>query len=540
MRTQAQRIGAARRLASVCGAIVAVAGVAILVGWAFGIAPLKAVTPGMVTTKANAALGLVVSGSVLLLRTLGAGRPRLRAAVADMLVLLGLSIGLLTLVEYVVGVNLGIDQLLFHEPYGAWGTAVPGRMSALTAAALTVSAVSLALIDRGRAAVQQVLAIGVALIALSGTLTYIYRLTLEHPPASTEASAQTMAAFLVLGVGLLAARPGEDVVGSLLGDTPGAVVSRSLIAVGVLLAPAVGALRLLGEEAGLYGSGVGVELMVIISLVALVTSTALTARRLNLLDRERSNAVQRLAASEQRLRRTLEQLVQVKDIERRRLAGDLHDDAVPALAAISLQLELARGRCQDGELSERLERAEADLRAAVARLRHVIFDLMPEALAKEGVGPALHHRLEQMRELSGVDYQLRDRIGTSASSEAAATLYRVTLEALRNVERHAQAGHVRVELARPDGLLKVTVADDGIGLGSAADGADHFGLAMMRDRLELAGGGLTLSSTPGAGTTVVGWLPGDVSSPVAGSHSIRPPRMPLATAAARSDTSSLS
>lgn len=504
---QTNRVRTARVLCLASAVLVAALGVAVIVGWAWGISDLKSIVPDTVTMKANTALGVAMSGVALVLLQVGGGAAYVRSVLAAVLIGATAAIGLLTLVEYALGANLGIDQLLFHERVGAVGTSSPGRMAIATAAVLTVNAASLALVRRGPGRVQQLLAGIVTLAALTGILTYVYGTALARPRGTTQAAAQTVAAFTVLAIGLLTARPREGPVSMLLTDEPGAIMARSLLTAGVIVLPILGGLRLAGQQAGLYGSSAGVGLMVIISLTALAASTAITARRLTALGRQRSRALDRLAASQRRLRRTLSQLVEVEQRERRRLAGDLHDDAVPALAAVSLQLELARGRCGDRDVDWRLERAEGDLRAATQRLRLVMFDLMPQALAREGLGPALRRHLDQIRELTGVEYQLRDRIGMSASPEAAATLYRITLEAVRNVQRHAHASRIQVELGRRDGILEATVADDGVGIDAAGDGPGHLGLTLMRERAELAGGGIEIRSHRGGGTTVAVWVP---------------------------------
>jgi signal transduction histidine kinase len=178
---------------------------------------------------------------------------------------------------------------------------------------------------------------------------------------------------------------------------------------------------------------------------------------------------------------------------------------------VNLQLELVDELCADATVHDRLQRAERELRGITSRLRHLTFDLLPEALAREGLGGALRYRLELMHELTGIDYELHDRVGKTAFPQAAAVLYRSTLEALRNVARHAQATSVGVSIEERDGRLIVTVNDDGVGIGSAPSEPGHMGLSMMRDRLELAGGGIDITAGPAGGTTVKMWVPAEMS-----------------------------
>jgi signal transduction histidine kinase len=115
-----------------------------------------------------------------------------------------------------------------------------------------------------------------------------------------------------------------------------------------------------------------------------------------------------------------------------------------------------------------------------------------------------------MRGLTGIDYELVDRVGTGPSPQAAAVLYRIAVEALRNVARHAHASRVRVELQSTDGRVEVTVADDGVGFRPSPPRRGHFGLSIMTERAELAGGAISIDSRPGAGSTLVFWIPAGV------------------------------
>src|ERR1700720_2640915 len=128
-------------------------GCLVLVGWAFQIEHLKSVVPGLVTMKANAALGFAFSGTSLWLLLPGESRTR-RGYIARFLALVVVMIGAATLVEYLFGVNLQIDQLLFNDAEGFVGTSSPGRMAAMTATAFMTIGLALIFLDwktrRGR------------------------------------------------------------------------------------------------------------------------------------------------------------------------------------------------------------------------------------------------------------------------------------------------------------------------------------------------------------------------------------------------------
>jgi signal transduction histidine kinase len=263
-----------------------------------------------------------------------------------------------------------------------------------------------------------------------------------------------------------------------------------------------------------------------------------TARRLNALGRQRSLAIERLSHSERELRGTLERLVQVRDRERRRLAMDLHDDVLPALMAVSMRLELARDHVEDENVRGHLCESERELRSITRRLRHVTFDLIPDGLARDGLATTLRHRLEHMRDLTGIRHELRDHLSAPPSPQAAAILYRIALEALRNVARHAQARHVYVRLDQVDNRVEAMIADDGVGFDLSHDTPGHFGLELMEQHAALAGGGVDIRSRPTRGTTVTFWVPADFRAPE--NHSSSPARIARVTAPARSDAPSLS
>ena len=489
---------------------VAAGSLAVLTGWTFNIARLKNLSPGAVYTKPTAAVALALCGVALALCATERADARVRTIVAMVGAGLAAGIGAVSLLEYATRADLGIDQLLFHEPAHSAGTSSPGRMALMTALALLLAGSSLGLLVRGRVVAQQVLAGGVLVIALSAVLGYLYGTELTRPWGTTKVSAYTVALLVALGVGLLAARSESGFVGALLSDTPGGLTARSLLLTGGLALPTLGALRLAGQQAGLYSDRAGVGIMVLASLLVLVTAVSVTVVRLNALGRERSLALERLAESERRLQRALEHLLQVQENERRGLAIDLHDDTLPALSAIGLRLQMARDRCDDEDVREHLGQSEADLRAARVRLRHLMLDLIPDALEREGLGSALRHRLEQMKELNGIEYELHDRLGPQPSAAGAAVLYRIALEALRNVTRHADAKLVRVDLGRSNGRVTVAVSDDGIGFRPAIPRPGHLGLPIMTARAQLAGGHLEIKSRPGEGTVVDCWVPADV------------------------------
>jgi PAS domain S-box-containing protein len=206
----------------------------------------------------------------------------------------------------------------------------------------------------------------------------------------------------------------------------------------------------------------------------------------------------------------LSRLVQAQEDERARIAADVHDDSVQALAAVDLRLGQVRRRLAEADPATRasLERAHAAVHDATARLRHLLFDLDSPALRTD-LATALREAATFVLEDAGLRWQVTGDTDLELSSAERVTAYRVAKEALVNVRKHAGATSVEIRLTGQDGGLLLTVTDDGRGVETATlrDRSGHIGLAGMRDRAEVAGGWLRIDSEPGRGTELQLWIP---------------------------------
>jgi signal transduction histidine kinase len=195
-------------------------------------------------------------------------------------------------------------------------------------------------------------------------------------------------------------------------------------------------------------------------------------------------------------------IVAAADAERRRLERNLHDGAQQRLVALALTVRLAERRIESDARAARelLSSASSELEQALAELRELARGLHPAVLTDRGLGPALGALAERAPVPVAVDAAVDERLPPAV--EAAA--YYVVSEALTNVAKYAGVCDVRVGVARRDGQLEVTVADDGVG---GADGSRGSGLRGLADRVEALGGRLEVSSPVGAGTTLRARLP---------------------------------
>ena len=209
--------------------------------------------------------------------------------------------------------------------------------------------------------------------------------------------------------------------------------------------------------------------------------------------------------------RLLAEVVAAEEETRRRIAADIHDDTAQAVAAAGLRIDALAADLSDPAAREAAAKARHALAEANRRLRRLLFELRPPALDRAGLAAALELFLSDSFAHDGFDWRVVNGLGSEPSPEVRAILYRVALEALTNVRKHADAGLVEVLLERRGVGVAVRVCDDGRGFDLPAPDAPaepgHIGLVTMRERAEAAGGRFALKSTPGGGTTVDFWMP---------------------------------
>ena len=220
--------------------------------------------------------------------------------------------------------------------------------------------------------------------------------------------------------------------------------------------------------------------------------------------------------------RLLAELVAAEEETRRRIAADIHDDTAQAVAAAGLRMDALVADLRDPVAREAAVNAREALGEANKRLRRLLFELRPPALDEAGLAAALELFLTDAFSHNGFDWRVDNGLRGEPSPEVRAILYRVALEALTNVRKHAGASLVEVSLERRGVGVAVSVRDDGVGFELPAPEAPsrpgHIGLLSMRERAEAAGGRFALASTPGSGTTVDFWMPEPNGRPSPGSR----------------------
>jgi signal transduction histidine kinase len=234
--------------------------------------------------------------------------------------------------------------------------------------------------------------------------------------------------------------------------------------------------------------------------------------------RERSTALQtahdNLARIETERKHLLDRTMRGAEEERTRIATELHDGPIQRLTAVGYQLEEASFTLANGNpqyVSELLNAAQRHLYSEITELRGLMATLRPPVLDELGLGLALADQLDSFERRTGIMCFLDSAREARLEPEIETVLYRVAQEALINVAKHSRAHHVWVYLRSDDDRADMQVRDDGIGFDpnsvNGLTGRGHFGLAGMRERVEMAGGRYRLLSSPGGGTAINVRLP---------------------------------
>ena len=195
-------------------------------------------------------------------------------------------------------------------------------------------------------------------------------------------------------------------------------------------------------------------------------------------------------------------IVAVGDAARRRIQRNLHDGAQQRLVTLSLGLQEAQAAVPPGadELAQRLEGAVTEVADVLRELMEIARGLHPAVLTDSGLRPALRALVRRSGFPVSLDVQVKGRLPEPVEVAA----YYAVAEALTNIAKYAGASAAEVEAIARDGVLQVSVRDDGRG---GADFGRGSGLAGLKDRIEALGGRISLHSPPGAGTTLQIALP---------------------------------
>ena len=205
---------------------------------------------------------------------------------------------------------------------------------------------------------------------------------------------------------------------------------------------------------------------------------------------------------------SLRRVVEAQELERRRLARELHDETGQALTSILLGLKALEEKLDDaGSRAAAVELRELVV-TTLQDVRRLAVELRPSALDDFGLVAALERLSASFSDQTGIEIDFETALGDERlPAEVETALYRIVQESLTNVVKHARARRISILLARRNGAIKAVIEDDGQGFDPAASPSAGFGLVGMRERLALLGGRLEVESSGDTGTTIAAEVP---------------------------------
>ena len=245
----------------------------------------------------------------------------------------------------------------------------------------------------------------------------------------------------------------------------------------------------------------------------------LSLRNAENLERKAEQHFADVEQARQELQQLSARLLEIEEEGRRRLSRELHDELGQTLAL--LQIEISNAANLAGPLPDahrvRLNRARALAERSVQTIRNMSVLLRPAMLDDLGLVPALQFQLEEFLRRSGIACEFaEDNVADDLPDATKTCVYRVVQEALHNAEKHAGAARVKVSVRQYPDRLVAEVEDNGCGFTLDQQGRPRntgLGLLGMRERAAIAGGSLSIESSPGRGTCVVLQIPIAASSP---------------------------
>jgi signal transduction histidine kinase len=204
-----------------------------------------------------------------------------------------------------------------------------------------------------------------------------------------------------------------------------------------------------------------------------------------------------------------QRLISRQEVERQRIARELHDDISQRIALLNIEIDAIAGHVDSEQLRARLRTASALIGDIAADVHHMSYELHPARLRTLGLVTSLQllcRDTSKQRDLN-VTFT-HGAIPTTMNADVSLCLYRIVQEALHNVARHSQAREAQVSVTCNEGHLELLVVDSGVGFdpGHAHAG---LGLVSMRERVAILKGQLNIDAVPGGGTRVAVRIPAD-------------------------------
>jgi signal transduction histidine kinase len=218
---------------------------------------------------------------------------------------------------------------------------------------------------------------------------------------------------------------------------------------------------------------------------------------------------ERLRESEDKLRRLAAHLISVREEERAHIAREIHDELGQVLTGIKMEVGWLAKRLKEPSLLEKTDSMSRLIDSTVQTVRKIATGLRPEMLDDMGLIAAVGWQAKDFQKRTGI--RCRTKLppeGTKLDLDVSTTAFRIFQEILTNVARHSRATRVDIDLTVTEELLKLEVADNGVGIpNSDLNGRKSLGLLGMQERALLFGGEVRITGTPGHGTSVSVQIP---------------------------------
>ena len=235
---------------------------------------------------------------------------------------------------------------------------------------------------------------------------------------------------------------------------------------------------------------------------------AVSPRPLSMERRKQSERPREVTEQMQELELLAKNLLRSQAEQQQTISRELHDNIAQVLSAITARISLAKDTAVPAWVRHELTELREQLKAAIDDVRTLARDLRPAILDHNGFANALEKHVNGFRDRTRMtlEMQIDPKAASILDSESLAHLFRLSQEALQNIEDHSEATRAWLRLAQRDGHMHLEIGDNGNGFTEhrvkEAQRDGHLGLLGMRERAELLGGSFLLEAVPSQGTSI--------------------------------------